>query len=384
MAETSSKRRSRSDPAAKRGSAKAAGSTRASGTSRLGSPHGSDGHPADGETPAVETIAGVGATEPGEVRIVSCHGGGTTKSSKVEDIAGLLKDPDRRLWIDLAMPSNDEIRIVADALGLHPLIAEDIADQNQRAKVETFDDGVVHVVLFALDYTGEASAGEIDFVLGERYLLTVHDGTLGASKTAPLRFGVEKALEKGPDFLLYALTDAVVDGYFPVLDKIGDDIDELQDRVIDEATDWTLQRLFMLKRELATLRRAISPAREIFAQLTNRDIAAIDERHIVYFRDVYDHLIRVADELDNDRDLVAGTLDIYVSIVNNDLSRIMKRLTGVTVILAGIGAVAGIFGMSEAGTAFSGGEKNGFWLLTAAIVLLSVGAAYVLHRVDWI
>jgi magnesium transporter len=382
MAETSSKRRSRSDPAEKRGSA--AGPTHAAVTSRLGSPHGSEGHPADGEAPAAETISGVGATEPGEVRILSCHGGGTTKSSKVEDIAGLLKDPDRRLWIDLSMPSNDEIRIVADALGLHPLIAEDIADQNQRAKVETFDDGVVHVVLFALDYTGEASAGEIDFVLGERYLLTVHDGTLGASKTAPLRFGVEKALEKGPDFLLYALTDAVVDGYFPVLDKIGDDIDELQDRVIDEATDWTLQRLFMLKRELATLRRAISPAREIFAQLTNRDIAAIDERHIVYFRDVYDHLIRVADELDNDRDLVAGTLDIYVSIVNNDLSRIMKRLTGVTVILAGIGAVAGIFGMSEAGNAFSGGEQTGFWLVTAFVVLVSVGAAYVLHRVDWI
>jgi Mg2+ and Co2+ transporter CorA len=85
------------------------------------------------------------------------------------------------------MPNNDEIRIVADALGLHPLIAEDIADQNQRAKVETFDDGTVHVVLFALDYAGEASAAEIDFVLGDRYLLTVHDGTLGASKTAPLR-----------------------------------------------------------------------------------------------------------------------------------------------------------------------------------------------------
>jgi magnesium transporter len=99
---------------------------------------------------------------------------------------------------------------------------------------------------------------------------------------------------------------------------------------------------------------------------------------------VYDHLIRVADELDNDRDLVAGTLDIYVSIVNNDLSRIMKRLTGVTVILAGIGAVAGIFGMSEAGNAFSGGEQTGFWLVTAFVVLVSVGAAYVLHRVDWI
>ena len=114
--------------------------------------------------------------------------------------------------------------------------------------------------------------------------------------------------------------------------------------------------MFALKRELINLRRATSPAREIFNQLTNRELGAIDETHIVYFRDVYDHLIRVTDELDNYRDLVSGTLDIYVSIVNNDLSRIMKRLTGVTVILAGIGAVAGIFGMSEAGSAFAGGR----------------------------
>jgi len=374
MAETSSRRRSRSEAA----------STRREVAGHPAPPHGSAPHGADAgagqQTPADD----LGAGQPGEVRIVSCSGGKVTRASDVKAISDLMKDPEARLWIDLAMPSADEVKIVADALGLHPLIAEDISDRNQRAKIETFEGDVVHVVLFALEYAGEATATEIDFVLGERYLLTAHDGTLGSSKTAPLRFGVEKALDKGPDFLLYALTDAVVDGYFPVLDKMGDDIDELQDRVVDDASDWTLQRLFTLKRELANLRRATSPAREVFAQLTNRDIASIQERHIVYFRDVYDHLIRVTDELDNDRDLVAGTLDIYVSIVNNDLSRIMKRLTGVTVILAGIGAVAGIFGMSEAGTAFSGGEKNGFWLLTAAIVLLSVGAAYVLHRVDWI
>ena len=129
--------------------------------------------------------------------------------------------------------------------------------------------------------------------------------------------------------------------------------------MIGGASASTLQRLFGLKRELSALRRATSPAREIFAQLTNRDIPAIAPEHVVYFRDVYDHLIRVTDELDNDRDLVAGTLDIYVSIVNNDLSRIMKRLTGVTVILAGIGAVAGIFGMSEAGTAFRAARPAG-------------------------
>jgi len=326
----------------------------------------------------------LGADQPGDVRIVACTAGKTTESSDVRDIPKLLRHDGARLWIDLASPSRDEVRIVADGLGLHPLIAEDIAERNERSKVETFDEGVVHAVLFALQYDGEATASEIDFVLGERYLLSVHDGALGEKTTAPLRLGVQHALEKGPDYLMYALSDTIVDGYFPVLDRIGDDIDDLQDRVMQKATDWTLQRLFGLKRELAALRRATSPAREIFAQLTNREIPAIDPSHIVYFRDVYDHLIRVTDELDNDSDLVAGTLDIYVSIVNNDLSRIMKRLTGVTVILAGIGAVAGIFGMSEAGSAFNGAEAGGFWLVTAAVVILAVVAAVVLRKIDWI
>jgi magnesium transporter len=324
------------------------------------------------------------ASAPGAVRIVACHAATPTKSSDVGDIARLLRPADSRLWIDLTSPSNDEIMIVADALGLHPLIAEDIAERNQRSKVETFDQDVVHVVLFVLAYAGEATASEVDFVLGPKYLLSVHDGAIGTGKTAPLRFGVEKALEKGPDYLLYALSDTIVDGYFPVLDQIGDAIDELQDKVIEGASDWTLQQLFGMKRELASLRRATSPAREIFAQLTNREIPWIAPEHVVYFRDVYDHLIRVTDELDNDRDLVAGTLDIYVSIVNNDLSRIMKRLTGVTVILAGIGAVAGIFGMSEATSAFTGGEGGGFWIVTAMVVLLAFAAAWILHRIDWI
>ena len=137
-----------------------------------------------------------------------------------------------------------------------------------------------------------------------------------------------------------------------------DEIDELQDRVIQSPSEWTLQRLFVLKRELLTIRRATSPAREVLNQLTNRELDVIRPEHLVYFRDVYDHLIRVTDELDNYRDLVSGTVEIYLSTINNNLSTIMKRLTGVTVILAGIGAVAGIFGMSEAGKAITGTEAT--------------------------
>ena len=106
----------------------------------------------------------------------------------------------------------------------------------------------------------------------------------------------------------------------------------------------------------------------MFNQLTNRDEALIDPEELVYFRDIYDHVIRLTDELDNYRELASATLDVYLTQVNNNLSVIMKRLTGVTVILAGIGAVAGIFGMSEAGNALGGGEASGFWAITAVIV----------------
>ena len=330
------------------------------------------------------TPTAIGARKPGAIRITACRAGTKTESTDLGDVKRLLADPGTNLWIDLAEPDEDQVKAAADVLGLHPLIAEDIAERNQRSKVETFDE-IVHVVLFGLHYDGgEAAVTEVDFVLGDRFMLSAHDGTLGSKTTAALRFGVEHALSKGPDYLFYAIADTIVDGYFPVLDEIGDDIDQLQDRVMQSASGDTLQRLFALKRELSNLRRATSPAREIFNQLTNREIGAIDQSHIVYFRDVYDHLIRVTDELDNYRDLVSGTLDIYVSIVNNDLSRIMKRLTGVTVILAGIGAVAGIFGMSEAGTAFAGAEAAGFWLVTVFVILLAVAAAAFLRKIDWI
>ena len=390
MATTDSDRRSRSDdePDAERAGGDG---DRAAGAGATSRPSRGDGlerkpvpDPADANDGPRIRPTELGARQPGAVRIVACHGDSSAESSDIADLDDLLVSPDHRVWVDLASPDDAQVMAAAEALGLHPLIAEDIRERNQRSKIESFDEDVVHLVLFALHYSGEAAAEEIDFVLGPGYLLTVHDGSLGESSAAPLRFGVEHALMKGPDYLMYAIADTIVDGYFPVLDKIGDDIDGLQDKVMEKASDWTLQRLFALKRELVGLRRATSPAREIFAQLTNRELRAIDPKHIVYFRDVYDHLIRVTDELDNYRDLVSGTLDIYVSIVNNDLSRIMKRLTGVTVIIAGIGSVAGIFGMSEAGSAFAGAEAAGFWLVTLGVILLAVGAAALLHRIDWI
>ena len=332
----------------------------------------------DGRTPPPDKVR-----EPGPVRLVCWSPSGVTESAALADLPGMVARPDACVWIDMVDPREADVRGVAKTLGIHPLIAEDIAEQNQRAKVEEYDD-VIHVVLFDLDYHGEVEPAEIDLVLGKRFLLSVHGPDPDLAKRVPPRDGAEHALAKGPDFLLYSITDHVVDGYFPVLDKIGDEIDDLQDRVIESPTEWTLQRLFVLKRELLMVRRAVSPAREVLNQLTNRELAVIKPDHLVYFRDVYDHLIRVTDELDNYRDLVSGTVDIYLSTINNNLSTIMKRLTGVTVILAGIGAAAGIFGMSEAGALIGRGEPAGFWLTTAVIVALALLAAAILRRFNWI
>jgi len=298
----------------------------------------------------------------------------------------MLADQATRVWVDLVDPSPEVVRSVAHELELHPLVAEDIAERNQRAKIETYDGDVVHIVLFDLDYHGEVQPAEIDLVLGRRFLVSVHGDDSDVAARAGLRDGPSAGavLAKGPDFLLYTIADRVVDGYFPVMDHLADEIDELQDRVLQSPSEWTLQRLFVLKRELLAIRRATSPAREVLNQLTNRDLPVIAPEHVVYLRDVYDHLIRVTDELDNYRDLVSGTLEIYLSTVNNNLSRIMKRLTGVTVILAGIGAVAGIFGMSEAALALANGEATGFWIITGLILFAAVIAAVVLRRIDWI
>lgn len=350
--------------------------TPASPPSRSDRAHASAGEAAPG-------AGAPGPAAPGGCRIVARRGAEVVESTDPTDLQGLIETPDARVWIDLVEPSGALLAEVSGILGLHPLIVEDIAERNQRAKFEEIDDDL-HIVLFALEFPGEVAAREIDIVATDGTLLTVHPPSVNLHALPQLRMGAGAHLARGVDYLLYAIVDGVVDGYFPVLDRLADDLDALQDDVVVSASSWSLQRLFILKRELIALRRAVSPAREILNQLTNRDLPLIAPEHIVYFRDIYDHLIRVTDELDNYRELVAGTLEVYLSTVNNNLSVIMKRLTGVTVILAGVGAVAGIFGMSEAALALRNGEGAGFWIVTAGIVALAAGTAVVLRRIDWI
>lgn len=317
----------------------------------------------------------------GTIRIAACTGERVRElegAAALAELPTLLAQPDTTVWVDLTSPSPGQVEAVGAGMGLHPLIIEDVLEGNQRAKIESTD-GVVHLVLFALSHGRQFAASEIDLVLGLGFLLTVHDEGWDPRDTHHLRKSLGQVMAHGPDHLLWSLSDDIVDGYFPFADELGDALDTIQDEVIGKASPRALDRLFALKRELIEVRRAASPTREVFNQLTNRDLPLIDADELVYFRDVYDHVIRLTDELDNYRELASSTLDVYLTQVNNNLSVIVKRLTGVTVILAGIGAMAGIFGMSEAAV-----EVGSFWLVAGSIVGASAAAAVVLRWIDWI
>ncbi|HSK51763.1 MAG TPA: magnesium transporter CorA family protein [Clostridia bacterium] len=329
--------------------------------------------------------AGAGTAEGG-LR-VTWYADGTAHeragSAALAALPELLRAPDHPVWVDLASPPPELIDRISTLLGLHPLIVEDVLEGNQRPKLEQTD-GLIHVVLFSLDYRDGIESVEIDLVLGLGFLLTVHDRSWDPRASHHMRGGTASILAHGVDHLLWALCDEIIDGYFPFADRLGDALDASQDEVVRGGGRDVLERVFVLKRELHEVRRLVSPVREVFNELTNRDSPLIDAAEVLYFRDIYDHVIRLTDELDNYRELAGATLEVYLTQVNNNLSVIMKRLTGVTVILAGIGAVAGIFGMSEAGTALAGGEAGGFWLVAAVTVLGAGVAAAFLRWIDWI
>lgn len=306
--------------------------------------------------------------------------------AEIDDVAALERayaEPAARLWIDVESASVTTLTAIARCLDLHALTAEDIIERDQRAKVD-YIDGTMHLVLFALLYERELVPVELDIVLGERFLLTSHPPAWRPVDGENIRrLGVAHFLGVGVDHLLWAVVDRTVDGYFPVFDRIGDEIDQLQDDVLSRPTRWVVERLFQVRRDLLTIRHALSPEREVFNQLTNRGNPLIAPERIVYFRDVYDHLIRLTDELDSHREMVSTTLDAYLSTVNNELSVVMRRLTAVTAVLAGAGAVAGIFGMSEVGLALAFQDAR-FWLVAASIVALSVAGFLYFRRIDWL
>ena len=302
-----------------------------------------------------------------------------------DSASDLLTRADANLWFHFDAPTEEELRFLEEKFKIHHLTLEDIVHQNQRPKIEPFED-YVYMAIHPLLRKGkwQIKPSELDLLLGRHWIVSVHYGPLpGLIENSRLHERIPSALNRGPDFLLYTLVDLVVDSYFPILDEIEDDIDSLEDRLLARAVSKDMGRLLTLKRSLVHIRRAVSPQREVLNQLTRHDFPFVQPGNLVYFRDVYDHLIRITEELDSLRDILSGTLEIHLASVSNQLNVTVKRLTAWGTIFVVITAITGIYGMNFKFMPELD-WRYGYFAVLCAIVLVSLGLFFYFKKRDYL
>jgi magnesium transporter len=274
--------------------------------------------------------------------------GAAAEDISLDAVPGLLGGGDATLWLDADSPTDAELKFLEKELKLHHLTLEDIVKQNQRPKIEAFE-GYIYLAIHALVRKNdwEVEPVEVDLVLGRNWVLMARYGAVpGLTDDPQFRERRDQALARGADFLLYTVVDVIVDGYFPLIDQMEEEIDVLEDRLLEKTDLQDMNRLLTFKRSLVHVRRAVGPQREVFNQLTRHEFPFVRPENTVYFRDVYDHLIRISEELDSLRDILSGALEVHLSSISNQLNVTMKRLTAWGTIFVAVTAVAGIYGMN--------------------------------------
>lgn len=236
---------------------------------------------------------------------------------------------------------------------LHPLLLEDVVNTEHKPKLELYDTGQLFLTLKMLHVDSESplsiSSEHVSFVLGSNYVLSFQEeltSDIFTSVENRLEASVGKTRRNGPDYLLFALVDVVVDNYFIVLEKLGDSLDATEDLVIRGEEDLSLKDLYALKRELTMARRQIWPLRDMVNQLIREDNGHINKDVIPYYRDVYDHIMQVLDTIDSYRELVASLVDVHLSTISNRMNSVMKTLTIFSAVFMPLTFIVGVYGMN--------------------------------------
>jgi magnesium transporter len=265
----------------------------------------------------------------------------------VEQIRGLL-DHWPVMWIDVSGLKNAElIAALGQLLGLHPLALEDVVNVHQRAKMEPYADHLF--IVSRMCNPGEGVQTEqISMFLKQGVLLTFQEraGDCWDAVRERLRQSRGRIRHLGPDYLAYALLDSTVDSYFPVVDRISEQLEELDNEVIERLELMQMNRIHDLRRQLLALRRAIRPHREMINELARDDLSLVTPETRVFFRDCYDHVIQVTDSVDTYRELTSDVRDFYMSSVSNRMNEVMKVLTIIATVFMPLSFIAGIYGMN--------------------------------------
>jgi magnesium transporter len=296
------------------------------------------------ETERPEGTPALDRTGPAVCNVVHRDESGEVHFSR-ETVEKLLASGDF-FWLDLYKPAVQDFEILRDVFGFHPLAVEDSENFSQRAKIDDYDDFVFIVVYGAVP--DDDRLVEVHCFYSERFLVTVHHDDSPAFAEIRRRYQAHKKGIDHPSMLLYRIIDGLVDSFFPILATFDDRIDELENAIFSKADDKQLQEIFGMKRLLVGMRKAITPQRDTFASLMGgiAELPGFAEEDERYFRDIYDHLIRISDLIDSYRDLLTGAMDVYLSTVSNRLNSVMKQLAVIATIFLPLSWITGFFGQN--------------------------------------
>lgn len=254
-------------------------------------------------------------------------------------------------WINIdGLHEPETISSIGKGFGIHPLIIEDVLNTSQRPKIDVHDDYIYLVVrMHSYDVeNNEVTTEQVSVILAADFLLTFQEkpGDIFDPVRERLRIGRGKIRKMGHDYLAYCLLDSVVDSYFSVLEKVGEEIELLEEHLLNAPSPIMLHRIHFLKREMILMRKAVWPLREVISGLQRDDISLISDSIMVYLRDLYDHTIQVIDTVETFRDMLSGMVEIYLSSVSNRMNEVMKVLTIFAVVFIPLTLIAGIYGMN--------------------------------------
>lgn len=294
------------------------------------------------------------------------------------EIFRVMKEQTGELWVDLDVGNRHHIAFLENVCGFHPLSVEDVLNPDSRVKLEEYP-GYIFMIIRGVrffeqtDDPYDLETFNICFFLGPNYVVTAHGGQSTYISTTAER--IERnpdLLRRGAERLMHAIMDGAVDAYFPLLDQIDEFIDSLEQRVFHRFDEDALHEIFAVKRVVLSLRRHLAPQREVFNVLTNRPNALLAPESQVYFRDVYDHMLRINDSIDTYRELLSSTLDSYLSQINNRLGLATKMLSIVATISIPFVVVSGMWGMNFQHIPLSAQPHAFWWMLGIQIALAAI------------
>lgn len=309
------------------------------------------------------------------------------ESADPEVLGRALGDAGGVTWVDLQIKTGDDARLLDEVFGFHPLSIEDaVSHRVDPAKIDEHEDYIFIVTqsLGAYDPDEELESMEVDFYLGRNYVVSTHRADVPSISIFRERCQRDHSLvSRGSDWVLHGLLDALVDEYLPIVDAVDETLDEVEEQIMDRPDTRHLQRVMLVKRNAMRLRRATTPQREIMSRLSRGEFPELirDETRI-YFRDIYDHLVRIEYLVESLRDLADGALNTYLSVVSNRLNEVMKVLTAAATVFLPLTLISGIYGMNFAENQFPGFDSSwGFAAVVGFMIAIAVGLlAYFRYR----